>query len=74
MAANGAVLGHYGEKKVKFQMKGEDEGQIAAMGFQVCDVTKPLVSVAKLIEKGNIIQFGPDDDDNFILHKRQGRR
>ena len=37
------------------------------MTFQVTDVTKPLASVARITERGNIVQFGPKAEDNFIL-------
>lgn len=56
VAANGAPMKHYGEKLVKF--RGGQNG-IASMRFQVSDVTKPLASVARIMEQGNIVQIGP---------------
>ena len=48
------------EKEEKVQMN---------LKFQVAEVSKPLVSVRRIAEKGNIVQFGPEAEDNFILNK-----
>ena len=40
------------------------------MGFQVADVRKPLVAVKRISEKGNLVQFGPQKEDNFIQNKQ----
>ena len=42
------------------------------LGFQVTDVSKPLISVKRVVEKGNIVGFGPNKEDNFILNKASG--
>ena len=42
--------------------------------FQVADVKKPLVSVKRITEKGNHVQFGPGEEDNFILNKESGNK
>ena len=42
--------------------------------FQVTDVRKPLLAVKRISEKGNLVQFGPEDKDNFIQNKRTGDR
>jgi len=34
----------------------------------VCDVKKHLVSAKRICERGNIIQFGPKKEDNFIMN------
>ena len=34
--------------------------------FQVTDVTKPLAAVSRIVDKGNVVQFGPRPEDNFI--------
>ena len=39
------------------------ETQIS-LKFQVAAVRKPLVSVRRIIEKGNSVHFGPEDADN----------
>ena len=42
------------------------------LGFQVADVKKPLISVKRIVEKGNHVSFGPQEGDNFILNKATG--
>ena len=37
--------------------------------FQVTDVNKPLVSVKRIVEKGNVVHFGPEDKDNYIENR-----
>ena len=46
-------------------MAGEDK-TIMSLGFQVSDVQKPLAAVWRIAEKGNVVQFGPRAEDNFI--------
>ncbi len=64
VAANGSRMGNYGQKRVPFKMKGGDGDQ--SIVFQVTDVTKPLAAVSRIVEKGNVVQFGPKPEDNFI--------
>jgi hypothetical protein len=52
-----------GEKRMKLKFK-----------FQVAEVKKPLISVKRITEKGNVVAFGPDDDDNFIMNSVTGDR
>ena len=42
------------------------------LGFQVADVKKQLISVKRIVEKGNVVSFGPTKEDNFILNKVTG--
>jgi hypothetical protein len=42
------------------------------LGFQVADVKKPLISVKRIVEKGNYVSLGPEKIDNFILNKVTG--
>ena len=44
------------------------------MNFQVTDVRKPLIAVSRLCEQGNRVQFGPNDDDNFIQNVVNGQK
>ena len=44
------------------------------LGFQVADVKKPLVSVKRIVEKGNHVVFGPGHEGNYIENKSSGRR
>ena len=41
-------------------------------GFQVAEVRRPLISVKKIMEKGNHVCFGPKDEDNYIINKSSG--
>jgi hypothetical protein len=43
-----------------------------SLTFQVSDVQKPLAAVRRIVEKGNIVQFGPRDEDNFIKSNSSG--
>ena len=40
--------------------------------FQVANVRKPLVSVKRMVEKGNKVQFGPGNSDNYIVNGGTG--
>ena len=55
-------MNHYGEKEAKFTTGGRGP----VMGFQVSDVQKPLAAVWRIADKGNLVQFGPNPEDNFI--------
>ena len=79
--ANGGRMQHYGEKKVYCKFGG-CSGAVE-MNFQVSDAQHPLASVARITEKGSIVQFGPKEEDNYIFNpkteekimmKRRGRR
>ena len=39
------------------------------LGFQVADVKKPLIAVKRICEKGNLVSFGPKEEDNYIMNK-----
>jgi hypothetical protein len=45
-----------------------------SLNFQVSDVQKPLVTVRRITEKGNIVQFGPRNEDSYIMNKATGYR
>jgi hypothetical protein len=70
--ASGGEMGHYGEKTATFRTKGQES--VMSLGFQVSDVQKPLASVWRIAEKGNIVQFGPSESDNFIMNVATGRK
>ena len=70
--ASGGKMEHYGEKKIQCGFDG-----LAApvnMTFQVSDCRNPLASVARIVENGNIVQFGPKATDNFIFNPTSGER
>ena len=35
---------------------------------------KPLAAVWRIVEKGNVVQFGPDDKDNFVRNIETGKK
>ena len=63
-------MAHYGEKRVMGTV-GDMDAPIS-MVFQVSDAKNALASVARITEKGNIVQFGPEDTDNFIMNPTSG--
>ena len=36
--------------------------------FEVTNVRKPIMAVARVVDAGNVVQFGPRPEDNFIMH------
>jgi hypothetical protein len=70
--ANGGEMGHYGEKEITFRSGQDDE--IVGLKFQVTDVRKPLLAVRRLVERGNVVSFGPDAEQNYILNVSSGRK
>ena len=66
--ASGGQMGHYGEKRVHCEFEGLSSP--VSMTFQVSDAKNPLASVARITEKGNIVQFGPKKEDNYIYNPR----
>ena len=64
-------------EEVKFIGAVGDEGSKGAalgLSFQVTDVRKPLLAVTRIAEKGNVVQFGPSEGDNFIRNKLSGNK
>ena len=64
--ASGGKMEHYGEKKVRCGFDGLSAP--VNMTFQVSDCRNPLASVARITENGNIVQFGPREEDNYIYN------
>ena len=73
MNASGGPIAHYGSRQVAFQ-PDEAAGRVLGVGFGVTDGKKPLLSVKPVCEKGNIVHFGPGDDDNYIQNVASGER
>jgi hypothetical protein len=71
--ASGGAMGHYGERTANFKVDGKGSG-IMSLNFQVSDVQKPLVAVRRITEKGNVVQFGPKEEDNYIQNKVTGTK
>ena len=57
---------HYGEKRIRCGFEGMNAP--ISMLFQVSDARNPLASVARVTENGNIVQFGPKAEDNYIFN------
>ena len=70
--ASGGRMEHYGEKKVDFVTDSQDE--VMRMHFQVSDVKRPLAAVCRIVEQGNVVQFGPKVEDNFIMDAETGKK
>ena len=79
--ASGDPMGHYGERRVRCGIEGLSAP--VSMLFQVSDARNPLASVARITEQGNLVQFGPKDEDNYIYNpttnekirlRRKGRK
>ena len=56
-----------GEKTFKAQTQGGSTRKVTA---QVCDVSKPLMSVKKMVEAGNTVVFGPEG--NYVYDGSNG--
>ena len=69
--ASGGKINHYGSRRVVVRAAS---GENLAMNFQVTDVRKPLLSVSRLCEQGNLVQFGPRDSDNYIQNVAGGQK
>ncbi len=70
-ASSGEVC-HYGEKDVT--STDQLNGDIVGLKFQETDVRKPLLVVRRLVERGHVVQFGPEPDQTCILHVETGRK
>ena len=70
--ANGGEMGHYGEKDITFKTGNSED--VVGLKFQVTDVKKPLLAVRRLVEKGNVVSFGPEPDQNYIRNIATGRK
>ena len=70
--ASGGRISHWGSRRVA--MHAAENGKTLEMGFQVTDVKKALLAVSRLCEKGNIVQFGPEPQHNYIQNVTTGER
>ena len=58
-------MAHDGETEIVFR-EGES-GQILGLTFQVTQVQKALAAVWRITERNNIVQFGPQAHQCFIM-------
>ena len=42
------------------ERRSSETGSVKTMSFEVTDVTKPLVAVRRIMEKGNEVHFGKE--------------
>ena len=70
VAANGAEMENYGEKKTRFRREGLSG--INDMLFQVTDVGKPLASVTRILDKGNTVVFSRKPGGSYIMNNSTG--
>ena len=72
-AANGSDIKNEGQRVVSMVTK---EGQWRNMTFQVCNVTRPLASVSKIVEAGHSVVFNPVDDPrgSYIQNLQSGEK
>ena len=63
--ASGGKMGHYAAKEAMFKT-GDRKDELMSFSFQVSDVQRPLAAVWRIAEKGNIVQFGPRKEDDYI--------
>ena len=54
--------------------KSGASNDIVGLKFQVTDVKKPLLAVRKLVEKGNVVMFGPEPSQNYIHNIEAGKK
>ena len=65
--ASGGRIEHFGNRAVSFNPEN-GEGRTMEAKFEVTNVRKPLMAVARVVDAGNVVQFGPRPQDNFIMH------
>jgi hypothetical protein len=70
VAANGGRMDNLGEKKVRFRRNGSLATN--TITFQVTDVSKPLASVSRILDKGNTIVFSRTGKGSYILIEQSG--
>ena len=70
--ASGGKIAHWGSRRVRVQAAGVERP--LDIGFQVTDVKKPLLSVRRLCEQGNVVQFGQDVRNSYVVNVATGER
>ena len=70
VAANGGKMDNLGEKKVRFRRQGS--AAVSSIMFQVTDVGKPLASVSRILDKGNIVVFSRKG--SYIMNEAIGEK
>ena len=68
-SANGDPIRNLGQTTVQFENGNHRK---CVMPFQLAEVERPLISVARLVDAGHRVYFGPTG--GFIAHIATGRR
>ena len=68
-SASGEPIKNLGQTMVQFR---DGSQRKCAMPFQLAEVDRPLLSVARLVDAGNRVTFGPTG--GFIVNVATGRR
>ena len=68
-SASGEPINNLGQMMVQFR---DGRQRKCAMPFQLAEVDRPLLSVARLVDAGHRVTFGPTG--GFITHVASGRR
>ena len=68
-SASGEPIKNLGQTMVQFR---DGHQRKCVMPFQLAEVDRPLISVARLVDAGNRVVFGPTG--GFIAHVATGRR
>ena len=72
--ASGGQMKHFGAREVTFRAEDMEGDKMMGLEFQVSEVKKPLAAVCRIAEKGNLVQFGPKEEDNFIKNVKTGEK
>jgi hypothetical protein len=65
-------MANFGEKSVKF--KCSEGAAMNKIMFQVTEVGKPLASVSKILDKGNVVVFSRGKKGSYILNEKTGSK
>ena len=70
--ASGEPIIHEGEQTL---LMVTPSGKLRAMTFQACDVTKPLASVQRMVDAGQVVVFAPESmGGSYILNVETGEK
>ena len=67
--ADGSPIPNLGRTSVEFL---DDSGHKRGLHFQVAEITQPLVSVAGLVDGGNVVVFS--EKGGYVHNPRTGRK
>ena len=65
--ASGGRIEHFGKRAVSYNPENCARRTMEA-NFEVTNVRKPLMALARVVDAGNVVQFGPRPEDNFVMH------